>query len=576
MLEYYRGILYRGYFVSIKVRSMVSFGIIVLLVLMMGFFQQQNAKSQLEQIYLMKEKTLQSALLADEMKLAVVQVQQYLTDISATRALDNLDDGFEQAEKYSKIFNQNLDQLKSLHPQKQEKLDAIKIAFDHYYSTGQEMAKSYIQGGPEQGNKIMLEFDTTSIEINEKVEMFQQESITQMQKSLVDIEKLIDDNKQWFLWIFGIIVLICIVVGIILVRSIVVPVHKLTSAAEIIAKGDLCQKDIEVRTNDEIRILADSFNLMKTNLHSLIHSMTANVEHTTSAAEQLAASTDVISHSSNDVANLVEGMATNDHQAAATGRESSIAMDETAQGVQRIAEATQVLHSKAIETQTIANDGEKTLHIAENQIAIIQESSNKTNERIKQLNRQSAEIVHITKVITDITEQTNLLALNAAIEAARAGEHGKGFAIVADEVRKLAEESKASANQIVDLIANIQQEMKEVDKAVGVTVLNVDEGVTFIQNAQKSFDEILHAIREMTGQIEDVSASTQQISASTEEMAASVNEMSNSAVQAAQQSEIIASTIEEQAATIEEINAVAKSLSEEALTVKEEINKFKI
>jgi len=128
--------------VSIKVRSMVSFGIIVLLVLMMGFFQQQNAKSQLEQIYLMKEKTLQSALLADEMKLAVVQVQQYLTDISATRALDNLDDGFEQAEKYSKIFNQNLDQLKSLHPQKQEKLDAIKIAFDHYYSTGQEMAKS--------------------------------------------------------------------------------------------------------------------------------------------------------------------------------------------------------------------------------------------------------------------------------------------------------------------------------------------------------------------------------------------------------------------------------------------------
>ncbi|MGE7112357.1 methyl-accepting chemotaxis protein [Lysinibacillus sp. NPDC047702] len=561
---------------SIKMRSMVSFGLIVLLVLIMGFFQQQNAKSQLDQIHLMREKTLQSALLADEMKLAVVQVQQYLTDISATRALDNLDDGFEQAEKYSKIFNQNLEQLKSLHPQNEEKLNAIKKAFDHYYSTGQEMANSYIQGGPQQGNKIMLEFDTTSVEINEKVEIFQQESITQMENSLADVEKLIDDNKQWFLWIFGIIVLICIIVGFILVRSILVPVHKLTSAAEVIAKGDLCQKDIEVRTNDEIRILADSFNLMKTNLHSLIRSMTANVEHTTSSAEQLAASTDVISDSSNDVANLVEEMATNDHQAAATGRESSIAMDETARGVQRIAEATQMLHSKAIDTQTIANDGEKTLHIAENQIALIQESSNKTNERIKQLNRQSAEIVHITKVITDITEQTNLLALNAAIEAARAGEHGKGFAVVADEVRKLAEESKASANQIVDLIALIQQEMKEVDKAVGVTVLNVDEGVTFIQNAQKSFDEILHAIREMTGQIEDVSASTQQISASTEEMAASVNEMSNSAVQAAQQSETIASTIEEQAATIEEINAVAKSLSEEALIVKEEINKFKI
>ncbi|MFJ7731611.1 methyl-accepting chemotaxis protein [Lysinibacillus sp. NPDC097231] len=561
---------------TIKVRSIVSFGIIVLLVLIMGIFQQQNAKSQLAQVHLMKEKTLQSALLADEMKLSVVQVQQYLTDISATRALNNLDDGFKQAENYSEIFYRDLEKLKNLQPQYQEKLDAIKVAFDDYYSTGKKMANSYIQDGPEQGNKIMLEFDTTSVEINKKVDIFQKESITEMQNSLADVEKHIDENEQWFLWIFSIILIICIVVGFIFVRSIVVPVSKLTSAVEVIAKGDLCQEDIEVRTKDEIKKLADSFNLMKSNLHSLIHSMTVNVEHSTSAAEQLAASTDEISQSSNDIANLVEKMATSDNQAAATGRESSIAMDETAKGVQRIAEATQTLHSKAVDTQSIANEGEKTLHIAENQMSVIQQSSNTTNERIKQLNAQSAEIVTITKVISDITEQTNLLALNAAIEAARAGEHGKGFAVVADEVRTLAEQSKASANQIVDLIAQIQQEMKEVDKAVSVTVLNVDEGVTFIQNAQNAFDGILKAISEMTSQIEDVSASTQQISASSEEMAASVNEMSSSATHAAQQSETIASTIEEQTATIEEINAVAKSLSEEAMLVKEEINKFKI
>ncbi|MGE7947330.1 methyl-accepting chemotaxis protein [Lysinibacillus sp. NPDC093688] len=561
---------------TIKVRSIVSFGLIVVLVLVMGIFQQQNAKSQLEQVHLIKEKTLQTTLLADEMKLAVVQVQQYLTDISATRALNNLDDGFEQAEKYSKIFYENLEQVKKMHPEEQEKLDAIKVAFDEYYSSGQKMAHSYIQGGPELGNKIMLKFDTTSVEINDKVELFQQENITDTQNSLAHVEKLIDDNKQWFLWMFCIILMICVVVGILFVRSIVVPVNKLTSAAKEIAKGDLCQKDIEVRTKDEMKDLADSFNLMKSNLHSLIHSMTANVEHTTSAAEELAASTDEISNSSHDIANLVEKMAIRDNQAAVTGRESSIAMDETAQGVQRIVEATQMLHSKAVDTQSIANDGEKTLHVAEDQMSIIQQSSYATNERIKKLSTQSAEIVNITKVITEITEQTNLLALNAAIEAARAGEHGKGFAVVADEVRKLAEESKASANQIVDVIALIQQETKEVEKAVSVTVLNVDEGVTFIQNAQNAFEGILKAISDMTSQIEDVSASTQQISASTEEIAASVNEMSTSSNYTALQSETIASTIEEQTATIQEINAVAKALSEEAVSVKEEMNKFKI
>lgn len=52
----------------------------------MGVFQQQNSKSQLEQIQSIEEESLQSTLLADELKLAVVQVEQYLTDISATRA----------------------------------------------------------------------------------------------------------------------------------------------------------------------------------------------------------------------------------------------------------------------------------------------------------------------------------------------------------------------------------------------------------------------------------------------------------------------------------------------------------
>lgn len=72
--------------VSIKRRSIVSFGIIVFLLLFMGVFQQQNSKSQLEQIQSIEEESLQSTLLADELKLAVVQVEQYLTDISATRA----------------------------------------------------------------------------------------------------------------------------------------------------------------------------------------------------------------------------------------------------------------------------------------------------------------------------------------------------------------------------------------------------------------------------------------------------------------------------------------------------------
>ncbi|MEK4231356.1 methyl-accepting chemotaxis protein [Solibacillus sp. FSL H8-0538] len=398
----------------------------------------------------------------------------------------------------------------------------------------------------------------------------------EVEKTNVEATKIARTSSLIILVIAILSTILALLISLFITRLITVPVNTLAAAAKVIAEGDLSRDDINVRTKDEIGTLANSFNEMKRNLHSLINNVAANVEQTTAAAEQLAASTDQVAISSNEVANRTEATSEGANQSATTGRESATAMDETAHGVQRIAEATQLLNSKALDTQVIANEGEKTLQTAENQMAVIQQSSHETSERIKQLSAQSAEIENITKVITDISEQTNLLALNAAIEAARAGEHGKGFAVVADEVRKLAEESKASANQIVGLTTSIQQETNEVEKAVSVTVHNVEEGVTFIQNAQVSFDSILKAIQEITSQIEDVSASTEEISASTEEVAASVSEMASAATTTAQQSEMIAAAVEEQTATIQEINAVAKSLSDGATTVQEEINKFKI
>ena len=60
-----------------------------------------------------------------------------------------------------------------------------------------------------------------------------------------------------------------------------------------------------------------------------------------------------------------------------------------------------------------------------NQMLVIQEKSNLTQEAIVHLNDKSEEIGKILLTMSDIARQTNLLSLNASIEAARAGESGK-------------------------------------------------------------------------------------------------------------------------------------------------------
>lgn len=374
--------------------------------------------------------------------------------------------------------------------------------------------------------------------------------------------------------------LISIAIGVFLIlfirRTIIRPLNLLHDTANIIADGDLTVADISIKTKDEIGALGASFNKMKNSLRNLIAKVSENIEHSTSAAEELSASTEEVAKASQDVAEKLELVSNAATSSSEVGKDTSVAVEETAKSVQSIAHSTQEVHQEATEAQTTAEHGGQTLSSTHEQLKRIQESSYDTRTRVRQLAEQSEKIGDITKVITDITDQTNLLALNAAIEAARAGEHGKGFAVVAEEVRKLAEQSRASADEIVELTNNIQNDTEDVEKSINITVDNVENGVTLIEEAQQAFAHILGSVDSITDRIEQVSSAAQEVSAATEEVSASVQEMANGANSAAGAIESVAAATEEQVATIQEINSVTKEMTDQAVKLQNQIQEFKV
>lgn len=369
---------------------------------------------------------------------------------------------------------------------------------------------------------------------------------------------------------------LALIIAFFIKRSISTPIRKLVSSVSVVAEGNLTQEDIAVKSKDEIRDLALAFNGMKQNLRSLIGGISDNALHVTASAEELSASTDGVARTSQEMSDNMDAISTGARTSALSAKESSLAMEETAVGVQRIAESSQALNERAAEMEKLARERGEAVRLANEQMAVIHDSSQLTSELIKRLSQQTIEIENMTNIITAITEQTNLLALNAAIEAARAGEHGKGFAVVADEVRKLAEQSKASANQIVALTAGIQGDTKNVEQAVSDSMRNVEQGVKVIDEAGDAFSSIIEAIQSMSAQIEDISAATEEISASAEQVSASIQEIATQTNAASDKTEQSAAAVQGQMATIEEINSVAHDLSHQAMKLQETVQEFKV
>lgn len=246
-------------------------------------------------------------------------------------------------------------------------------------------------------------------------------------------------NITTYAIIVAIIVFIAVIAfSLFISHSIANPIVRVTEATKVMAEGDLTGEAVELKTKDELRTLANSFNDMVTNTRQTLQNVLSGAEQVAAASEELIASSEEIGRSSEQVTLSFQEIARGSKTQEAHLTDNKRALEEMTIGVTRVAEATSHISEMSEQALHLSQSGQQAVTGVIQQMNQIEHSTNETAEVITNLEKRSAEIASIVGVITDISDQTNLLALNASIEAARAGEHGKGFAVVADEVKKLA------------------------------------------------------------------------------------------------------------------------------------------
>jgi methyl-accepting chemotaxis protein len=325
-----------------------------------------------------------------------------------------------------------------------------------------------------------------------------------------------------------IIIIVCSIVALIvgfitafyLARQIVNPIIQIMQRLKLIAEGDLSGESMEIRSKDEVGMLASALGQMTDNLNEVMGNIQA-------ASEQVASGSKQVSESS---MSLSQG---------ATEQASSV--EQLTASLEEISSQTKLNADNAAQANVLAEEAKANAAQGNEQMKGMLSAMDDINDA-------SGNISKIIKVIDEIAFQTNILALNAAVEAARAGQHGKGFAVVAEEVRNLAARSANAAKETTELIEG--------------SIKKVEGGTKIANETAVALGRIVDGVTKVANLVSDIAEASNEQAIGVAQINQGINQVSQ--------------VVQTNSATSEESAAASEELSSQAEMMKEQVGRFKL
>ena len=431
------------------------------------------------------QESFEMSSLSQEMQLDVVQVQQYLTDISATRGKDGLDDGLKKAEEYNALFLAGLEQCQKHFKDKNDQadlaeLDKLENTFVDYYKAGKIMAKAYVDEGPESGNKLMKSFDEVADRLHTILDQFVAAKKLAGENAMQAIVHRTGQMKLFCWAVSFTLLIVSAVISWLVIVSITKPLNRvigsLSAGAEQVASA-----------SNQVASASQQMAQGASEQASSLEETSASLEEMASMTRQNAdnsVKTDTLMSETKAV--VFGGVNAMKNMSATIGdiRRSAQEMAKVIKTIDEIAFQTNLLAlNAAIEAARAGEAGKGFAVVA---------------EEVRNLARRSAEAAQTTAGLIEGAQKNADSGVEATAKVAETLNNIQNSAL---KVAGLVAEIAAASRQQAQGIDQVNVAVSEMDKVVQTNAANAEESSSASEELSSQAQELYSLVAELTAMV---------------------------------------------------------------------------